>query len=60
MEGPLRLVYKPVENISLINLIEMENKYLSKLLAAVAGTCREIRLLVLEAKMFYKKLFTHG
>ncbi|XP_043602098.1 WASH complex subunit 4 isoform X2 [Bombus pyrosoma] len=60
MEGPLRLVYKPVEDISLINLIEMENKYLSKLLAAVAGTCREIRLLVMEAKMFYKKLFTHG
>lgn len=60
MEGPLRLVYKPVEDISLISLIEMENKFLSKLLAAVAGTCREIRLLVMEAKTFYKKLFTHG
>ncbi|XP_076756339.1 strumpellin and WASH-interacting protein isoform X1 [Xylocopa sonorina] len=60
MEGPLRLVYKPVEDISLINLIEMENKFLSKLLAAVAGTCREIRLLEIEAKTFYKKLFNHG
>ncbi|OAD55585.1 WASH complex subunit 7 [Eufriesea mexicana] len=60
MEGPLRLVYKPVEDISLINLIEMENKFLSKLLAAVAGTCREIKLLKIEAKTFYKKLFTHG
>lgn len=60
IEGPLRLVYKPVEDISLISLIEMENKFLSKLLAAVAGTCREIRLLEEEAKVFYKKLFAHG
>ncbi|XP_029050326.2 WASH complex subunit 4 [Osmia bicornis bicornis] len=60
IEGPLRLVYKPVEDTSLISLIEMENKFLSKLLAAVAGTCREIRLLEEEAKVFYKKLFTHG
>lgn len=60
MEGPLRLVYKPVEDVSLISLIEMENKFLLKLLAAVAGTCREIRLLEIEAKTFYKKLFTHG
>ncbi|KOC69164.1 WASH complex subunit 7 [Habropoda laboriosa] len=60
MEGPLRLVYRPNEDISLIYLTEMENKFLSKLLAAVAGTCREIRLLEMEAKTFYKKLFTHG
>nr|XP_003705524.1 PREDICTED: WASH complex subunit 7 [Megachile rotundata]XP_012145857.1 PREDICTED: WASH complex subunit 7 [Megachile rotundata]XP_012145858.1 PREDICTED: WASH complex subunit 7 [Megachile rotundata] len=60
MEGPLRLIYKPIEDISLMCLIEMENKFLSKLLAAVAGTCREIRLLEMEAKTFYKKLFTHG
>ncbi|XP_076652185.1 strumpellin and WASH-interacting protein [Halictus rubicundus] len=60
MEGPLRLVYKPVEDVSLIFLIEMENKFLTKLLAAVAATCREIRLLEIEAKFFYKKLFTHG
>lgn len=60
MEGPLRLVYKPVEDVSLINLIEMENKFLSKLLAAVAATCREIRFLAVEAKTHYKKLFTHG
>ncbi|XP_076237193.1 strumpellin and WASH-interacting protein [Calliopsis andreniformis] len=60
MEGPLRLVYRPVEDVSLISLIEMENKFLSKLLAAIAGTCREIRLLKIEATTFYKKLFTHG
>ena len=60
MEGPLRLVYRPVEDASLISLTEMQNKSLSKLLAAVAGTCREIRLLEEEAKTFYKKLFTHG
>ncbi|XP_043255154.1 WASH complex subunit 4 [Colletes gigas] len=60
MEGPLRLIYKPVEDVSLIFLIEMENKFLLKLLATVAGTCREIRLLEIEAKTFYKKLFTHG
>ncbi|KZC07226.1 PREDICTED: WASH complex subunit 7 [Dufourea novaeangliae] len=60
MEGPLRLVYKPVEDVSLIHLIEIKNKFLSKLLATVAGTCREIRLLEIEAKSFYKKLFTHG
>ncbi|XP_076180101.1 strumpellin and WASH-interacting protein isoform X2 [Ptiloglossa arizonensis] len=60
MEGPLRLIYKPVEDVSLIFLIEMENKFLLKLLAAVAGTCREIKLLEEEAKTFYKKLFTHG
>ncbi|XP_078042173.1 strumpellin and WASH-interacting protein [Augochlora pura] len=60
VEGPLRLVFKPVEDVSLIFLIEMENKFLTKLLAAVAATCREIRLLDIEAKSFYKKLFTHG
>lgn len=60
IEGPLRLVYKANEDISLPTLVEMENKFLSKLLAAVAGTCREIRLLKLEANSFYTKLFAHG
>ncbi|XP_070159198.1 WASH complex subunit 4 [Polyergus mexicanus] len=60
IEGPLRLVYKANENISILSLVEMENKALSKLLAAVAATCREIRLLKVEAAGFYAKLFTHG
>ncbi|EZA52972.1 WASH complex subunit 4 [Ooceraea biroi] len=60
MEGPLRLVYKATEDISILSLVEMENKVLSKLLAAVAGTCREIRLLKVEAASFYAKLFVHG
>lgn len=60
VEGPLRLVYKATEDISIVSLVEMENKVLSKLLAAVAGTCREIRLLKVEAAGFYGKLLTHG
>ncbi|XP_014482961.1 PREDICTED: WASH complex subunit 7 [Dinoponera quadriceps] len=60
VEGPVRLVYKTTEDISIISLVEMENKVLSKLLAAVAGTCREIRLLKVEAAGFYAKLFAHG
>jgi WASH complex subunit 7 len=60
MEGPLRLVYKVTEDISILSLVEMENKVLSKLLAAVVGTCREIRLLKVEAAGFYAKLFVHG
>ncbi|XP_014598250.1 PREDICTED: WASH complex subunit 7 [Polistes canadensis] len=57
MEGPIRLVYQTVEDVSIISLVEMESKDLSKLLAAVAGTCREIRLLKKEANTFYAKLF---
>lgn len=60
IEGPLRLVYKTTEDISILSLVEMENKVLSKLLAAVAGTCREIRLLKMEATGFYGKLLAHG
>ncbi|KAG7209121.1 hypothetical protein KM043_015267 [Ampulex compressa] len=60
LEGPVRLVYNAVEDISIISLVEMENKYLSKILAAVVGTCREIRLLRAEARCFYTKLFHHG
>ncbi|KAL6253646.1 hypothetical protein P5V15_015461 [Pogonomyrmex californicus] len=60
MEGPLRLIYKATEDIGIPSLVEMENKILSKLLAAVAGTCREIRLLKVEATGFYAKLFAHG
>lgn len=60
VEGPLRLVYKTTEDIGILSLVEMENKVLSKLLAAVAGTCKEIRLLKVEAAGFYAKLFAHG
>ncbi|KAK2588010.1 hypothetical protein KPH14_004084 [Odynerus spinipes] len=60
IEGPIRLVYRTVEDISIISLVEMENKGLSKLLGAVGGTCREIRLLKKEANTFYAKLFAHG
>lgn len=60
VEGPVRLVYKATEDISIVSLVEMENKVLSKLLAAVAGTCREIRLLKIEAAGFYAKLLAHG
>ncbi|KAG5326263.1 WASC4 protein, partial [Pseudoatta argentina] len=60
IEGPLRLVYKSTEDIGILSLVEMENKVLSKLLAAIAGTCREIRLLKVEAAGFYTKLFAHG
>lgn len=60
IEGPVRLIYRATEDIGIISLVEMENKVLSKLLAAVAGTCREIRLLKAEAAGFYAKLFTHG
>ncbi|XP_071559559.1 WASH complex subunit 4 [Temnothorax nylanderi] len=60
IEGPLRLVCKTTEDIGILSLVEMENKVLSKLLAAVAGTCREIRLLKVEAAGFYAKLFAHG
>lgn len=60
IEGPIRLVYRPVEDISIISLVEMENKGLSKLLGAVAGTCREIRLLKKEANTFYAKFLAHS
>ncbi|XP_011157073.1 WASH complex subunit 4 [Solenopsis invicta] len=60
IEGPLRLVYKMTEDIGILSLVEMENKVLSKLLAAVAGTCKEVRLLKAEAAGFYAKLFAHG
>lgn len=58
--APLRLVYKATEDISIISLVEMENKVLSKVLGTVAGMCREIRLLKVEAAGFYMKLFAHG
>lgn len=60
IEGPIRLVYKPREDISVMEIVDMENKTLAKVLAAVGGTCREIRLLRTEADEFYKKLLTHG
>lgn len=60
LEGPIRLVYQTNADEGILSLVEMESKSLSKLLAAVAATCREIRLLKQEAYKFYKKLFNHG
>lgn len=60
LEGPIRLVYKPTEDMSLLALAEMENKTYSKILAAVAGTCREIQHLQAEAKEFHCKLLFLG
>ncbi|OXU21172.1 hypothetical protein TSAR_000460 [Trichomalopsis sarcophagae] len=60
IEGPIRLIYKVYEDISILSLAETENKTFSKLLASVGGTCREIRLLKAEANKFYEKLFSHG
>lgn len=44
IEGPIRLVYKVHEDISLLSLAETENKTFSKLLASVGGTCREVSI----------------
>lgn len=44
IEGPLRLVYKVNEDVSLLSLAESENKIFSKLLASVGGTCREVSM----------------
>ena len=60
IEGPIRVVYRPVEDISILSLVETENKTFSKILAAVAGTCREIRMLKTEAANFHAKVFAHG
>lgn len=60
IEGPIRVVYRPMEDISLLTLVETENKMFSKILAAVAGTCREIRMLKVEAVNFHNKLFAQG
>ncbi|CAG5089591.1 Similar to WASHC4: WASH complex subunit 4 (Homo sapiens) [Cotesia congregata] len=60
LEGPIRLVCHGNEEDTLLSLVEMENKNLSKLLATVAATCREIRLLKQESQEFFKKLFNHG
>ncbi|XP_063983614.1 WASH complex subunit 4 [Diachasmimorpha longicaudata] len=56
LEGPIRLVYRITECESLLSLSDMENKHLSKVLATVAGTCREIRELKSEFPIFYSKL----
>ncbi|XP_011503763.1 PREDICTED: WASH complex subunit 7 [Ceratosolen solmsi marchali] len=60
IEGPIRLIYKVNEDISILSLAETDNKIFSKLLASIGGTCREIRLLKAEASKFYIKLFNHG
>ena len=44
IEGPIRLVYRINEDISILMLAQTENKYFSKLLASVGGTCREVSL----------------
>ncbi|XP_015111380.1 WASH complex subunit 4 isoform X2 [Diachasma alloeum] len=56
LEGPIRLVYRITESESLLSLSEMENKHLSKILATVAGTCREIRALKSEFPDLYSKI----
>ncbi|XP_008557216.1 WASH complex subunit 4 [Microplitis demolitor] len=60
IEGPIRLTCHCNEEEGLMSLVEMENKNLSKLLATVAATCREIRLLKQESEHHYTKLFNHG
>ncbi|XP_066588879.1 WASH complex subunit 4 [Prorops nasuta] len=60
LEGPIRLCYRAVEDVSILSLIEMENKMYSKILATIAGMCKEIRLLKIEAQSFYRKFFMHG
>lgn len=59
-EAPIKLVYRAEEDASIASLVEMENTNFSKILAAVGGTCREIRLLKKESKDHYVKLFMHG
>uniref|UniRef100_A0A0C9QIQ2 KIAA1033_1 protein n=1 Tax=Fopius arisanus TaxID=64838 RepID=A0A0C9QIQ2_9HYME len=56
VDGPIRLVYRITETESLLSLSEMENKHLSKILATVAGICREIRFLKSEFSRFYSKI----
>lgn len=60
IEGPIRVVYRPVEDINILSLVETENKTFSKILAAIAGTCREIKLLKADAVNFHTKLFAQG
>ncbi|XP_012275054.1 WASH complex subunit 4 isoform X2 [Orussus abietinus] len=60
LEGPVRLIYNVDEDISILSLVDIENKTISKVLAAVAGTCREVKLLKAEAGIFHGKLFSHG
>ena len=60
IEGPIRVVYSPIEDISILSLVKTENRTFSKILAAIAGTCREIRLLKAEAENFHAKLFAQG
>ena len=42
VEGPIRLIYKVNEDISILTLAETENKIFYKLLASIGGTCREV------------------
>lgn len=53
IEGPIRLVYKVNEAISLLSLAETENKTFSKLLASIGGTCREVSFIIILAKAIY-------
>lgn len=46
IEGPIRLVYKVNEDISLLTLAETENTFFSKVLASIGGTCREVNFLL--------------
>lgn len=59
-EGPIRLVYRIDEEVGIVALAEMENKTLSKVLATVAGTCREIRILKSDSRKFYAKLLVNA
>uniref|UniRef100_A0A6V7IWT1 WASH complex subunit 4 N-terminal domain-containing protein n=1 Tax=Bracon brevicornis TaxID=1563983 RepID=A0A6V7IWT1_9HYME len=56
LEGPIRLVYRVPETECLLTLSEMENKHLSKILATVAATCREIRALRSQFYQYYSKI----
>jgi hypothetical protein len=55
VEGPIRLVYKINEDISILSLAKTENKTFSKLLASVGGTCREVSIILIKTvHLIYK------
>ncbi|CAD5123366.1 DgyrCDS11723 [Dimorphilus gyrociliatus] len=58
---PIGLNWSPVEHISLISLVQTDNKVLNKVVTVLAAMCGEIDFLVKEAeKKFYNTLLVYG
>lgn len=53
--------FEPEENISLLQLVNSDNKLLSRILASLAAICNEIYFLCTEVKeKFYTKFLYYG